>query len=131
MADAFYAPLLAAASFQWFGSAHFMPSVTVAPVVGGILISSRVLNEVEEPLRTALLESFAALEQSLNARMEGLEKDALAAMLKHGLTVVPVPPKDEALWRELGAGGSAIAIGKNLPVESYERVRDLVEEYRR
>jgi TRAP-type C4-dicarboxylate transport system substrate-binding protein len=131
MADAFYAPLLAAASFQWFGAARFMPSVTVAPVVGGILISNRVLNEVEEPLCTALLEPFAALERSLNVQMEGLEKDALEAMLRHGLTVVPVPPKEEALWRELGAGGMSIVLGKYLPMESYQRILNLVEEYRR
>jgi TRAP-type C4-dicarboxylate transport system substrate-binding protein len=131
MADAFYAPLLAAASFQWFGAARFMPSVTVAPVIGGILISSRVLSEVAEPLRTTLLEPFTALERRLNVQMEGLEKEALEAMLRHGLTVVPVPPQDEALWRELGAGGTALVIGKSLPLEAYQRVLTLVEEYRR
>jgi hypothetical protein len=45
--------------------------------------------------------------------------------------VVPVPPKEEALWRELGAGGMSIVLGKYLPMESYQRILNLVEEYRR
>ena len=131
MADALYAPLLAAASFQWFGAARFMPSLTVAPVIGGIILSERALEEIPQSLRQALLEPLASLEGRMNAEMEGLERDALAAMQRHGLVVVPVPPQAEALWRQLGAGGAALAIGKTFPVEDYERIRNLVEEYRR
>lgn len=131
MADALYAPLLAAASFQWFGAARFMPSVTVAPVIGGVLLSERALSEIPQPLRRALLEPFASLEGRLNAQMEGLEREALAAMQRHGLVVVPVPAQAEGEWRRLGAGGAQLVIGKTLPVEDYQRVRDLVEEYRR
>ncbi len=131
LADALYAPLLAAASFQWFGAARYMPALTVAPVIGGIILSERALQEIPQPLLQALLEPLASLEGRLNAEMEGLEREALAAMERHGLVVVPVPPQAEALWRQLGAGGAALAIGKTFPVEDYERVRNLVEEYRR
>jgi hypothetical protein len=63
--------------------------------------------------------------------MEDLERDALAAMQRHGLVVVPVPAQVEGEWRQLGAGGAQLVIGKTFPVEDYERVRNLVEEYRR
>jgi TRAP-type C4-dicarboxylate transport system substrate-binding protein len=130
MADALYAPLLAAASFQWFGAARYMPSLTVAPVIGGVLLSARALDEVPQPLRGALLEPFISLEGRLNAQMEGLERDALVAMRRHGLIVVPVPAQAEEQWRQLGAGGAALVIGKTFPVEVYERVLALVEQYR-
>ena len=77
MADACYAPLLAAASFQWFGAVRYMPSLPVAPVLGGVLFSQAALAEVPADLLPALLEAFRGLERSLNARMAALEQEAL------------------------------------------------------
>jgi len=131
MADACYAPLLAAASFQWFGSARYMPSLAVAPVLGGILFSERALGEVPAALRPALLEAFRELEVNLNARMQSLEQEALAAMRRHGLEVVPVPTEAAAQWRELASSGAGLVIGRSISRESYERVRGILEEYRR
>jgi TRAP-type C4-dicarboxylate transport system substrate-binding protein len=131
LADACYAPLLAAASFQWFGSARYMPSLAVAPVLGGILLSERALEQAPAELRPALLEAFAELERSLNRRMESLEAEALSAMQRHGLVVVPVPPEAAAEWRDLASGGSSLVIGKSFSLESFEWVRGILEEYRR
>jgi TRAP-type C4-dicarboxylate transport system substrate-binding protein len=131
MADACYSPLLAAASFQWFGAVRFMPSLPVAPVLGGILLSERALGEVPAGLRPALLEAFRELETELNGRMQSLEQEALAAMRRHGLQVVPVPAEAAAEWRALGAGGGDLVIGRSISQESYDWVRGILEEYRR
>lgn len=131
LADACYAPLLAAASFQWFGSARYMPSLAVAPVLGGILLSERTLQQVPAELRSPLLAAFAGLEAGLNQRMESLEAEALSAMKRHGLVVVPVPPEAQAQWREVGANGASLVIGRSFSLESFQRVEGLLEEYRR
>jgi TRAP-type C4-dicarboxylate transport system substrate-binding protein len=131
LADACYAPLLAAASFQWFGSARYMPELPVAPVLGGILLSERALEQVPAELRPALLAAFAELESSLNRQMMSLETEALAAMRRHGLEVVPVPPEAAAEWRDLASSGSSLVIGKSFSQESFEWVRGTLEAYRR
>jgi TRAP-type C4-dicarboxylate transport system substrate-binding protein len=130
MADACYSPLLAAASFQWFGAVRYMPSLAVSPVLGGVLFSQGALEEVPAGLRPALLEAFRELETRLNARMQTLEQEALAAMRRHGLIVVPVPAEAAAQWRALGSGGSDLVIGRAFSRESYDWVRDTLEAYR-
>jgi TRAP-type C4-dicarboxylate transport system substrate-binding protein len=131
MADACYSPLLAAASFQWFGAVRFMPALPVAPVLGGVLVSDAALDEVPGPMRTELLASFRALEGRLDSRMAALEQEALAAMQRHGLVVIPVPPAAAAEWRALGSGGSELVIGRAFSRQSYEWVLGVLEAYRR
>lgn len=131
LADACYAPLLAAASFQWFGAVRYMPSLAVAPVLGGVLLSDRAAEELPPELLPTLLESFLTLEESLNARMAALESEALVVMRKHGLIVVPVPPAAVVKWQELGSSGSRLMIGKSLSQASYDRIRGVLEEARR
>jgi TRAP-type C4-dicarboxylate transport system substrate-binding protein len=131
MADACYAPLLAAASFQWFGAVRYMPSLPVAPVLGGVLFSQAALAEVPADLRPALLEAFRGLERSLNARMAALEQEALTAMRRHGLEVVPVDAEAAAQWRELASSGAGLVIGRSISRESYDWARGILEQYRR
>jgi TRAP-type C4-dicarboxylate transport system substrate-binding protein len=131
MADACYSPLLAAASFQWFGAVRFMPALPVAPVLGGVLLSQAALEEVPGQLRPELLACFRELERSLDSRMAALEQEALQAMQRHGLVVVPVPAEAAAEWRALGSGGSELVIGRAFSRQSYEWVRGLLEAYRR
>jgi TRAP-type C4-dicarboxylate transport system substrate-binding protein len=131
MADACYSPLLAAASFQWFGAVRYMPSLPVAPVLGGVLLSEAALEKMPAGMRPALLEAFQELERNLDSRMAALEQEALAAMQRHGLEVVPVPAGAAAQWRALGTGGSDLVIGRVISRESYEWVRGILEAYRR
>jgi TRAP-type C4-dicarboxylate transport system substrate-binding protein len=131
MADACYSPLLAAASFQWFGAVRYMPSLPVAPVLGGVLLSEAALAQVPDGLRPALLEAFQQMERKLDSRMQDLEQEALAAMQRHGLEVVPVPPEAAAQWRALGSGGGELVIGRVVSRQSYDWVRGILEAYRR
>jgi TRAP-type C4-dicarboxylate transport system substrate-binding protein len=131
MADACYAPLLAAAAFQWFGAAHFMTAMPVAPVFGGILLSERTVEQIPEELRASLLSAFDRLESDLNTKMKSLEADALAAMQRHGLTLVPVSAEQAAQWRQLGEEGSRQVIGKAISLQAYQRVLDILNAYRR
>jgi TRAP-type C4-dicarboxylate transport system substrate-binding protein len=131
MADACYAPLLAAASFQWFGAVRYMPALPVAPVLGGVLFSQAALAGVPADLRPALLEAFRGLERSLNDRMAALEQEALEAMQRHGLEVVPVSAEAAAQWRELASSGAGLVIGRSVSRESYDWARGLLEQYRR
>ena len=63
--------------------------------------------------------------------MQSLEQEALAAMRRHGLEVVPVPAEAAAQWRELASSGAGLVIGRSISRESYEWVLGILEEYRR
>jgi len=131
LADACYAPLLAAASFQWFGSARYMPSLAVAPVLGGVLLSERTAASLPPDLLPPLLDCFHSLEEDLNRRMSALETEALQGMRRHGRSVIPVPPEAAAQWHELGARGSRLMIGSSLSQASYDRILAVLEDSRR
>jgi TRAP-type C4-dicarboxylate transport system substrate-binding protein len=131
MADACYSPLLAAASFQWFGAVRYMSAMPVAPVLGGVLLSQEAMAQVPADLRPALLEAFRELERRLNERMQDLEQQAMQAMQRHGLQVVPVPPEAAAQWRQLGPGSEELVVGRAFSRGSYDWVRGILEDYRR
>ncbi len=131
MIDAFYAPPLVAATFQWFGPARHMSELPIAPVVGAVVITSASIERIPARLRESLLETFQRLEIELNREMGSLEKRALSAMEVKGLMVHSVPPQAVEQWESVGRQGVQVVLGKSLPEEPYRLVVDLLAEYRR
>ena len=126
MIDAFYAPPLVAATFQWFGSARYMTALPVAPVVGAVIMDSRSLDRIPEQLREELLATFDDLGLQLNRQMVSLEEEALRAMERQGLQIQTVAPEAAERWR--GIVGEAIdaVLGRIIPRDSYQLIADLV-----
>ena len=126
MIDAFYAPPLVAATFQWFGPARHMTALPVAPVVGGVIIRSQSLDRIPEQLRGQLLATFDDLGRQLNTEMGSLTVDALSAMAQQGLQIHQVPSEAAERWR--GTVGEAIdvVLDRIIPRESYDLIAALV-----
>ena len=120
-----------AVSFQWFVAARHMTSMGVAPVVTGIVIGERYLDQIPEGLRASLLARIGSLEDELNAQMEELETEALRAMQARGLIVDEVPSEKLDQWKELGRQGGEEIMGKSFPVSVYEMLREIQGDYRR
>jgi TRAP-type C4-dicarboxylate transport system substrate-binding protein len=131
MIDAFYAPPLVAATFQWFGPARHMTELPIAPVVAAVIITSSSVERIPARLRPSLLETFQRLEIELNREMESLEAQALSAMKAKGLKIHTVPPQAAEQWKRVGRQGVQVVLGKSLPEESYRLVVDLLAEYHR
>jgi TRAP-type C4-dicarboxylate transport system substrate-binding protein len=131
MIDAFYAPPLVAATFQWFGPARHMTSLPVAPVVGAVVMSSRSVERLPGELREQLLAAFDDLGGRLNTRMVDLEEEALTAMKQQGLQIHSVSADAAERWRAIGAQGIRVVLGRMIPEEAYELVVGLVSEYGR
>lgn len=129
MIDAFYAPPVVAASFQWFGSARHMSALPLAPVVGAIVVTSKFIERIPLDLREPLLATFTTLEGELNAQMRSLELEALAVMQEQGLEIHPIPSEAAKQWRRIGDQGIRVMIGQFVPEESYRLIVDLVSEY--
>jgi TRAP-type C4-dicarboxylate transport system substrate-binding protein len=128
MIDAFYAPPLVAATFQWFGQARYMTALPVAPVVGAVIMNSESIDRIPEELRGRLLVTFDELAQQLNTQMVSLQKEALRAMEQKGLQIQTVPPEAAQKWREIVGEAIDVVLGRIIPRESYELIVDLVSQ---
>lgn len=131
MIDAFYAPPLVAATFQWFGPARHMTALPVAPVVGGVIMNARSIERIPAGLRPALLSGFEELADTLNTEMVALEREALTAMTRKGLEIHPVPPEAAELWRTVGGRGVQSVLDRMFPRQAYEFILELVRQYQR
>ncbi len=128
MIDAFYAPPLVAATFQWFGPARHMTALPVAPVVGAVIISSKSLERIPDELREELLGTFDELARWLNTEMVDLEQEALRAMEQQGLRIHPVSAEAGERWRRIVSDSIHVVLGRIIPQESYDLIADLVSQ---
>ncbi|MDX1697548.1 MAG: TRAP transporter substrate-binding protein DctP, partial [Thiohalobacterales bacterium] len=128
MVDAFYAPPLVAATFQWFGPARHMTALPVAPVVGAVIVRSDSLERIPEQLRDQLLATFAELADTLNTEMVGLEHEALEAMARQGLEIHPVPPEAAERWRGIVGEAINVVLGRIIPREPYDLIAAMVTD---
>jgi TRAP-type C4-dicarboxylate transport system substrate-binding protein len=130
MVDAFYLPPLIAGSGQYFPLAPHMCSLKVAPIIGGIVITNRVWNQVPEPFKKSMLDATNRLAASLRIKIRKLEKETLETMIENGLVINQVQPDAVEKWREAPAKGIEYLIGKSFSKETYDQVQAYLKEYR-
>jgi TRAP-type C4-dicarboxylate transport system substrate-binding protein len=130
MVDAAYGSPLLAAGYQWFGPANHMSSLRVAPVLGAIVVSDRVWQQVPAGFRAQMLESVAKAQRKLYEDTARLEAEALRVMQEHGLIVDKLAPQDEKLWRAEMDRGFEMIVGKAFSRAIYEKISALLKDYR-
>ncbi len=132
LVDAFPAPPTAALSFQWFALAPHMADFRWQPLPGTTVVSMKQWNKIPANLRPLLEDAAREVGTRLQKRIRELEKEAIAVMKKHGLTVHPVPPPVEEAWRTLlREAGYPVFVGPRISKQMFDRVRGLLDEYRR
>jgi TRAP-type C4-dicarboxylate transport system substrate-binding protein len=115
LVDAFPSPPAAAVLFQMFTLAPHMTDFRWQPLPGTTVISMRQWNKIAR----------------LQTRIRELEKQAIAVMIEHGLTVHPVSPSVEEEWRKLlREAGYPVIVGPRVSQEMFDAVRSLLDEYR-
>jgi TRAP-type C4-dicarboxylate transport system substrate-binding protein len=129
MVDAYYSPPAVAASFQWFSLTPHMSEMRIAPVIGGVVLSTEVFRRIPEDLRPAVRARFLSLDRELNQDMAALEHNALTAMLRRGLIVDPVSPESRGQWELLGEQGAEVVVGRVFPRGDWEAVAAAVQEW--
>jgi TRAP-type C4-dicarboxylate transport system substrate-binding protein len=126
MIDAFYAPPLVAATFQWFGPARHMTALPVAPVVGAVIMRSESLDRIPEDLRRKLVGAFDELALQLNTEMGRLTNEAISAMVQQGLQIHEVSAEAAERWRSIVGESIHVVLGRIIPRDSYDLIADLV-----
>jgi len=129
-ASAAYLPPLLAASGQYFALLPHMFSPSLAPLVGGLILSDKAWAAVPAEFRQPFLDAVASATKGLYEETMRLEADAVKMMKDNGLVVHDPPAAALAKWYE--AAGRAVdgLIGPVFSKESYDRVVRYVQEYR-
>lgn len=130
-ATAAYLPALLAGSGQFFALVPHMLSPSLAPLVGGLLLSDKAWAAIPADLHQPLLDAVAAAARGLYDETMGLEADAVKMMKDNGLVVHDPPAAALAKWRE--AAGRAVdgLIGPVFSKEIYDQILGYVQEYRK
>ncbi len=131
MVEAFYLPPLLAAAGQYFPLAPHMNSLKIAPLVGGMVIMDKVWEKIPENYKQRMMEVVKRLSDKLDGETKVLEKKALDSMLKNGLIIHEPPADSLAKWKEAANKGMDELIGKVFKQETYERLQQILQEYRK
>lgn len=130
MITAYQAPPLAALANQWFAFTDSMTDLKWAPLTGATVISTRAWSRIPADLRPILLKLTQETGAKLRNDVRELEQNAIAAMVKRGLQVVPVPPEALKEWEALTRSVYADIRGKIVPTEYFDEVLRLRDEFR-
>jgi TRAP-type C4-dicarboxylate transport system substrate-binding protein len=131
MVDAFYLPPLVAASGQYFGVAPHMCSLKIAPLVGGLVIVDRLWERIPENQQREMMAAVARISKKLAGETDRLEQKAIDTMKKNGLVIHEAPADSLAKWKEASAKGMDELVGKLFSREIYDRLQQILQEYRR
>ena len=126
-----YLPPLLAASGQYFALVPHMFAPSLAPLVGGLLLSDRAWASIPADLHGPFLEAVAAAARGLYEETMTLEADGVKMMKDNGLKVHDPPAGTLAKWHE--AAGQAVdrLIGPVFSKEIYDQIFGYVQEYRK
>ena len=103
----------------------------MAPVIAGIVISKRAWDKVPDRYKEEMIEAAEEVARNLARETEALERQAMDVMLDNGLIVHDVPGSAASQWRDEFVEGLDMIKGDAFSVEIYERVRELLNQYRR
>lgn len=128
---ALYLPPILAASGQFFALAPHMLAPTLAPLIGGLLLSDKAWASIPAELRQPFLDATLGAARGLYDETMKLQADALKMMKDNGLVIHDPSPADMAKWRsEAGKAGEAL-IGSVFSKQTYDQVAAYVRDYRK
>lgn len=128
--NAFTTTPVAALSYQWFGQAKHMTDLKWAPLVGAVVISTRVWGRMGAGDRRRVLDISLKAGVRFKALLPKLSAQALKVMVKHGLKIHPVAPKIKKLWEAGARAGYPKIIGQLVSQEMVDEVERFRNEYR-
>ncbi len=130
MVDAFSTTPLSAAAYQWFGLAKNMCSMKWAPLIGGVVISTKSWKKIPPKLQIKLFEAAKKIGQEAQIDIDKADAQAITIMQEHGLKINNVSADIEAKWLSEVQDGFNLVIGKSVDAASYNEVKKHLKTYR-
>jgi TRAP-type transport system periplasmic protein len=119
-----------ALAMQFYTVANHMMDLNYAPVVGALIISKRSWDALSPQAQAAMTAISLQTGKVFQAQARREADEALAAMQKRGLTVVPVSPALQAEWRKAHEPMYPKIRGNIVPADMFDEVVRLLAEYR-
>ncbi|RMF86373.1 MAG: ABC transporter substrate-binding protein, partial [Nitrospinota bacterium] len=92
--NAFYAPPLAAISFQWFTRVRYMLSLRFTDAIGAMLLSRRQWQKIPAELQATLSEITHRYSQRIVALTRKANAEAIEILRQNGITILDLPPAE-------------------------------------
>jgi TRAP-type C4-dicarboxylate transport system substrate-binding protein len=109
----------------------YMLRVNWVPIVGATVMRKQTYDAMSPAARAALTAAAAKATSTLRMHRAGLDDEAIRAMEARGLKVQAMSPELEREWRTLGERAWPQMRGTMVPAETFDRVRELLDEYRK
>jgi|YNPBryunderm2012_1023409.scaffolds.fasta_scaffold01007_7 TRAP-type C4-dicarboxylate transport system substrate-binding protein len=130
MVSAVYLPAVMAASGQYFAIASHMLAPKLSPLVGGLVLSRKIWEQIPEKFRPALLKAADTQAKLLSQEIYNLEEEAFRAMKENGLKINQPSEEAMARWREVSSRAIESLVGRVIPADIYQKTLDFIREYR-
>lgn len=121
---------LSAAAMQWFGIANNMCDMQWAPLLGGIVISTKIWNKFPPALQKKLEDSAKKIGKEMQTEIDQADQQAISIMKQNGLKVTHVPEDVVLQWKNVAEEAYKTVVGKSFDKETYELILRYLQEYR-
>ena len=128
---ALYLPALVAGSGQFFALAPHMLSPSLAPLVGGLLLSDKAWASIPAELHQPFLDAVVTAAKGLYEETMTLEADAVKMMKDNKLVVHDAPAAALVKWREAADRAVSGLLGPVFSKEIYDQIMGYVQDYRK
>jgi TRAP-type transport system periplasmic protein len=115
---------------QSYRVAPYLIDVKWAPLVGATVISKKTWEAFPADKRAEMLQAARNAGEALRGGIRKMGDEAIIAMRKRGLTVVPVSPAVAADWRREVEAVYPKIRGRWVPADIFDEVKRLRDEYR-
>lgn len=130
MISALPVPPLVALTNQWFALTRHMTDLKWAPLTGATIITKEAWEKIPADARPALAQIAREIGEKMKKEVRRLEQEAIQAMVKRGLKIVPVPPDALKEWQTLTEEVYPRIRREMIPPEYFDEVLKLRDEFR-
>jgi TRAP-type C4-dicarboxylate transport system substrate-binding protein len=128
--DAIYQSPVYTASMQLFGITKYMMSITIAPVMGGIVLNRVAWRAIPERYKSRIIESARKIEREMDGEIQRLEREAIAVMTRYGLVTQQLTPQQNQAWYDDVERSYPAMLGTTLDRNLFGRIDAILKAYR-
>jgi len=121
-------PPLAAMLFQWYRQTPYMLDIGLAPIIGANVITKKAWAAIPDADKPKLVTAAVAVEKRLQADVPKQDADAVAAMMKQGLTVTKATGPE---WRTQLDELAKTMRGEMVPSDIFDLAVKARDEFRK
>ena len=128
--DAIYMSPIFAAGAQYFGVAKNMCSISIAPVMGGIVLNKQAWESIPAQYRSELMRITRRVGAELESSLLRLEADSIRQMKNNGLKENQISQTQMQEWYDDAGRAIPGLLGSTFNRAMYNRIEGILKAYR-